>query len=323
MIVSTEEPAGAGPVDDRSVRTAWGRFPENPEIGALSYVSSEHRVAAAALVRQGHTFSLGIPIFDPRGDPLSADRPPAMHVRYRDWSHYTAGRCHPLPGGVASVDDGFFISCHGTTHVDALGHIIVDGTMWDGHDARSASAGLDWASIAPLAEHGIFGRAVLADIARFRGEEALGRHHQVTLEELTATLECQSVQVAEGDVVLVRTGSIPRFYKDGPGQFFRDYSEPGLSDETELIDWFSDKRISGLGSDTLSNELPKSPMTGAEYPLHHHLLRNLGVIFHEALSLDNLAASCAKDHVYEGLYIAAPLKMLGASASPVNPLFVK
>jgi kynurenine formamidase len=321
--VSPERSTGAGSVASQSARTAWGRFPDNPEIGALGYVSPEHRVAAAGLVRRGHIFSLGIPIFDPRGDPLSADRPPAMHVRYRDWSHYTAGRCHPLPGGVASVDDGFFISCHGTTHVDALGHIIVDGTMWDGHDARSASAGLDWGSIAPVAEHGIFGRAVLADIARFRGEDVLDRHHQITLAELTATLESQSVQIREGDVVLVRTGSISRFHEEGKERFFLDYSEPGLSDETTLIEWFSDNQVSGLGSDTLSNELPRSPATGAEYPLHHHLLRNLGVLFHEALWLEELAASCAADNTYEGLYIAAPLKMLGASASPVNPLFVK
>ena len=47
------------------------------------------------------------------------------------------------------------------------------------------------------------------------------------------------------------------------------------------------------------------------------------MLFHEALWLEELAADCAADQYYEGLYIAAPLKMLGASASPVNPLFVK
>jgi kynurenine formamidase len=322
VIALPEQPSGAGHGPDSGARTAWGRFPD-PETGALNFVTDAGRVAAAGLVRRGQSFTLGIPIFDPRGDPLTADRPRAMHVRYRDWSHYTAGKCQPLPGGVASVDDGIFISCHGTTHVDALGHIIVDGTMWDGRDATAATAGLDWAGVAPLAERGIFCRGVLADIARFRGEAHLDKYHHVTLAELTAVLDRQSTQVRAGDVIIVRTGSLRRFYEIGSEEFFRDYSEPGLSYEPELIEWFADNQISGLGSDTLSNELPEAPGTGAGYPLHHHLLRNLGVIFHEALWLEDLAADCADDHCYEGLYVAAPLKMVGVSGSPVNPLFLK
>jgi kynurenine formamidase len=317
-----EKPGRAGHFEPEP-KTAWGTFTGNPEAGALNFVTAADRVAAAGLVRRGRTFTLGLPIFDPRGDPLSSDRPRALHVRYRDWSHYQAGRCQALPGGVASVDDGIFISCHGTTHVDALGHIIVDGLMWDGRDARAASAGLDWASVAPLAEQGIFCRAVLADVARFRREDRLDRGHHVTLAELTATLEAQSTPVHNGDVVLLRTGSVPWFYEAGPEEFFRDYSEPGLSYEPELIGWFSDHKISGLGSDTLANELPVSPTIDAEYPLHHYLLRNLGVVFHEALWLEELAADCAEDRCWEGLYIAAPLKMVGVSGSPVNPLFAK
>ena len=164
---------------------------------------------------------------------------------------------------------------------------------------------------------------MLADIARFRGEDRLSRDHHITLTELLAAIEAQSAQVQPGDVILVRTGSIPWFYEVGSEAFFRDYSEPGLSYEPELIDWFRDNQISGLGSDTLSNELPESPTIAAQYPLHRYLLRNLGVLFHEAMWPEELAADCARDRSYEGLYVAAPLKMVGASGCPVNPLFVK
>jgi kynurenine formamidase len=323
VTASPEDGPGAGGIPGDEGRTSWHLFTENPEIGALNFVTPDRRVTAAGLVRHGHVFTLGIQIFCERGDPLSPDRPRAMHVRYRDWSNYAAGKCHPLPGGVASVDDGFFISCHGTTHVDALGHIISDAVMWHGHDAGSAAAGLDWASVAPTAQQGIFCRAVLADIARFRGEDRLSRDHHITLTELLAAIEAQSARVQPGDVILVRTGSIPWFYEVGSEAFFRDYSEPGLSYEPELIDWFRDNQISGLGSDTLSNELPESPTIAAQYPLHRYPLRNLGVLFHEALWLEELAADCARDRCYEGLYVAAPLKMVGASGCPVNPLFVK
>ena len=47
------------------------------------------------------------------------------------------------------------------------------------------------------------------------------------------------------------------------------------------------------------------------------------MVFHEAMWLEDLAADCAKDRRWEGLYIAAPLKMTGVSGSRVNPLFAK
>jgi kynurenine formamidase len=319
---SSAGPAPPGPGRNQET-TAWHTFGSNPEAGALNFVSAADRVSAAACVRRGTVFTLGIPIFGAAGDPLSADRPAAMLVRYRDWSHYQAGRCEPLPGGIASVDDGIFISCHGTTHVDALGHIIADGLMWDGQDATRASAGLEWASVAALASTGIFGRAVLADVARHANQDPLDRRHHITLAELVATLDAQATQVRPGDVVLLRTGSLRRFYEVGAEEFFTDYSEPGLSYEPELIEWFARHKLSGLGSDTLANELPQSPTIDAGYPLHRYLLRNLGVIFHEALWLEELAADCAADQRWEGLYVAAPLKITGGSASPVNPLFVK
>jgi kynurenine formamidase len=59
------------------------------------------------------------------------------------------------------------------------------------------------------------------------------------------------------------------------------------------------------------------------YPLHRLLLRNRGMTFHEALWLEELAADSRADGCYEGLYVALPLKLVGASGSPMNPLFVK
>lgn len=303
--------------------TAWGTYGALSEVGALNAIAAESIVAAAREVRVGQVHALGIPIFDPRGDPLAPDRPRAVHVVYRDFSHYRAGICHPLPGGVASVDDGFFISCHGTTHVDALGHVLVDGQMWDGRPAELASPGLRWASVAALAERGIVARGVLIDVAGDEGVDHLDRHRHVTLADLLRVLGRENVTVGAGDIVLLRTGSLACFHKTGAEAFFAQYSEPGLSYEPELLDWFRDNRLAGLGSDTLSNELPVSPTIDAGYPLHRFLLRDQGVTFHEALWLEDLAQACRDDGRYTGLYIASPLRLIGASASPVNPLFIK
>ena len=52
-------------------------------------------------------------------------------------------------------------------------------------------------------------------------------------------------------------------------------------------------------------------------------MRNLGVVFTEIMQLDELAADCAADGQYAFLYTAAPLKIVGGSGAPVNPVVVK
>jgi kynurenine formamidase len=303
--------------------TTWGEFGETSEVGALNYISSTQVRQAAALVTAGKVFTLGLPVFNPQGDPVSRDRPGPMHVVYRDWSHYTSGQRFPIRGGLASVDDGIFLSCHATTHIDALGHVIADGQLWDGKDAALASPGLRWASIAPLGRRGICTRGVLVDVAGALGLPWLAPRQQVTFGELLEILDQESVEVAPGDVLLLRTGSLERFYRLGAEEFFHDYSEPGLTYEADLVEWFRRERIAGLGTDTLANELPESCTIDADYPLHRYVMRDLGVTFHEALDLAALAEDCRDDNRYLGLYVASPLKAVGVSASPVNPLFVK
>jgi kynurenine formamidase len=58
-------------------------------------------------------------------------------------------------------------------------------------------------------------------------------------------------------------------------------------------------------------------------PLHGALMRNLGVAMTELAWLEDLADDCAEDQVFEFLYVAAPLKIVGGTGAPVNPLAIK
>lgn len=144
-----------------------------------------------------------------------------------------------------------------------------------------------------------------------------------TADEVRNCLEAQGVTVARHDLLLLRTGSLNRYWEVGQARYFQDFSEPGLTHEEGLFDWVDETGIIGIGTDTLANELPRCPATGEEYPLHRYLLRDRGLQFHEALWLEDVAHDCADDGRYVGLYMASPLKLAGASGSPVNPLFVK
>lgn len=304
-------------------RTCWGRWGADDEIGALNLLSPAEVVAAARLVRTGKTFTLGLRVFDERGDPLSAERHRALHVSYRDWSHYASGKAEVAASRPCYADDGMFISCHGTTHMDALGHIWVDDQLYNGYPAKTTASSLERCSIAPISQRGVITRAVLLDIASARGVPWLTPKAEITLAELLDVADRERLEIGKGDVVLLRTGSLPRFYEVGAEEFFADYSEPGLSDDPELIEWIDQTQIVGIGTDTLANELPHSTRSDQEFPLHRLLLRNRGITFHEALWLEELAADSRTDGCYEGMYAALPLKLVGATGSPMNPVFVK
>jgi len=65
-----------------------------------------------------------------------------------------------------------------------------------------------------------------------------------------------------------------------------------------------------------------SDETGTPILLHPALLRDQGVLFAELLQLDGLADACAADDRYAFLFVAAPLKIVRGTASPVNPIAV-
>jgi kynurenine formamidase len=308
---------------DVTEHTNWGRWGPADEVGALNLISPAEVVQAARLVRSGKTFTLGLRVFDERGDPLSAERPRAMHVPYRDWSHYASGKAQVEACRPCYSDDGIFISCHGTTHMDALGHIWVDDQLYNGYPAQTTAGSLERCSIAPISQRGVVTRGVLLDVAAGRGVPYLPPTSEITLSELLAAAAAAKVEVGKGDVVLIRTGSLPRFYEVGPEEFWSVDSEPGLSDDPELLEWIDRTQIAGIGTDSLANELPHSERSDQLFPLHRLLIRNRGLTFHEALWLEELAEDSRADGCYEGLYVALPLKLVGATGSPMNPLFVK
>ena len=58
-------------------------------------------------------------------------------------------------------------------------------------------------------------------------------------------------------------------------------------------------------------------------PLHGTFLRNLGIYINEILWLEDLAAQCAEDGIYDFLFTAAPLNVERSSGAPINPVVLK
>jgi hypothetical protein len=73
----------------------------------------------------------------------------------------------------------------------------------------------------------------------------------------------------------------------------------------------------------MCNEQAHNAELDVGFPLHVLLQRNLGVSFHEALWLEDWAADCAQDQVFDAFYVAAPLHIAQGSGGPMNPIVIK
>jgi kynurenine formamidase len=302
----------------------WGRWGGDDEIGCLNLLTPEDVLRGVRHVRSGKVFTLGVPIGNPGGDPVWPGRSGATRLMTQDRSHYLAGKLQSLPGGLEYADDYITAFLQGSSQYDALGHTWYGEKIYNGYDAQTTTGGLAKCGVDKIAKRGVVGRGTLIDMARHRGKKALDRGETFGIEDVEAAAESQGVEIEPHDNLLIRTGWLSVFYDEGSDAFYGDqFIEPGLTYSPELVNWFHDREIVSLSTDTIANEVTFEPETGIVLPLHAALMSNLGVLFSEIIWLDDLAEDCASDGQWSFLYAAAPIHVMGGTGAPVNPIVVK
>ncbi|MBF4616378.1 cyclase family protein [Curtobacterium sp. VKM Ac-1376] len=301
----------------------WGRWGEHDEVGALNFLTPDIVLQAARTIRSGKTFTLQAPVGTDKGDPTTLSRTSAIRRQVADASTWYPGGRELGPGAPKFADDAIDIYLQGTTQVDALGHAWYGDQIWNGYDETTTIGGLDVASVAPLARHGIVGRGVLLDMARHRGVEVLGKRDTFDDRDLEACAAAQGVELRPHDIIVIRTGVIGSYWSRDRDEFYADWSEPGLEYRPELVKWFHKREIPCLVTDTMGNEITLDPTTGFKLLLHNALMRNLGIVMTELTVLDELADDCAADGQWDFLFAAAPILVEKAAGAPVNPIVIK
>lgn len=300
----------------------WRRWGAADEIGALNYLTADEVKAGTSSIRHHRTFTLGVPVATAAGDAVFPGRWPARHYMVADKAGFAAGHWQPLAGGLEFADDYVSGFAQAGTHCDALGHMWFEDTLWNGYPADSTNGGMMRAGIEPIARHGIVGRGVLIDLARFRGKPFLGRAETFDHQDLMECARSQGLYIQPRSILLVRTGWVGALSR-GEEKIGDGYWEPGLTFRRDLVRWFDVMQIPCLVTDTLANETTYEPDTGIMLVLHAALMRNLGIVFTEMAWLDDLAADCAGDRQFEGLYCAAPIPISRGTGGAANPIFIK
>jgi kynurenine formamidase len=82
--------------------------------------------------------------------------------------------------------------------------------------------------------------------------------------------------------------------------------------------WAAERQVTAVGADNMAWDAPseRDPETGATLFAHLYLLPQKGIYIVENLNLEELA----RDRQYTFAFIGLPLKLQGATGSPLRPL---
>jgi kynurenine formamidase len=287
-----------------SERRNWGRWGKDDQQGALNLVTPEKRVAAARLVRSGRTVSLSreFPTTPGPGNPQ-----PTQH-----WMRIVPrGR-----GGFAADFYGTFYHGWASTHLDALCHTWDEHGMWNGRDpAREIT--FDGSRFGGV-EHwkdGILTRGILLDVPRHRGEQYVRQDRPVHGWELEEIAKAHGLTLEPGDAVCVYSGR-EAWQVAHPDQAYGPEPRPGL--HASCLPFLRDHDVAALAWDMMD----LTP-NGYELPWSvHGAIFAYGVALIDNALLEPLAEACAAERRYEFLLLVAPLRVIGGTGSPANPLAV-
>jgi kynurenine formamidase len=229
----------------------------------------------------------------------------ALHRRHRD-------TFRPDKDGPRSSASGTLTMMeHSGTHIDALCHQacglhLHGGLPIEEVETQTGFTRLGIETVAPLLRRG-----VLLDVAQWKGQDRLPLKYGITADDLQGCAASEGVEVRSGDVLLVRTG-YAGLWKDEATYL----DAAGVSKSGTL--WAAERGVMAVGADNMTWDVPdeRDPDTGATLFAHVHLLTQKGIYILENLNLDELSG----DGRYVFAFIGIPLKLNGATGSPLRPL---
>jgi kynurenine formamidase len=303
----------------------WGQWGPEDQKGAANYISPEAVVTAAKLIRSGKSFSLAIPL-DSLG-PVFPGRTKPVVTTAVTGVDYGEGEAPGFLAFTHFADDYLHMPLQGSTQWDGLSHGWYGEQLYNGFSNKQihSSPWFGGATVLGIEniKDSLIGRGVLIDIVRHKGG-SLPRGYSITRADIEGALKEQGTQVLPGDIVVLRTGVVPGWYKLKGLVEQAHFWEAQAGIVKDVIPWIKEKKIAGMAADNISlerNPHPEHPELGT--PLHGNIIRDLGVYIGEIWWLEELAEDCAKDGRYEFFLAAQPLNIPGGVGSPLNPVAIK
>ena len=332
----------------------WGDFGPDDQRGRLNLLTPERLRAAVTEVKEGLAFCLSMPLDRPGGNLLSPSRvPPVLRPTLKNgMARVNYPVSHDIPGAPDLIcDDAAVLHTQYSTHWDALSHTgfmfdadgdgIPEKRYYNGYSgdddiegstdaAQGGSIGTFEAvntirakrlGIENLAESCVQGRGVMLDLHAHFGREPV----VVGWDDLSRILAADRVEVQPGDMLCLHTGFAEVMLEaDGAPTAAAAATCATLDgSDKRLQDWITDSGLSVIAADNFAveswparNRAPDGPVA----PLHELCLFRLGIHLGELWQLSPLARWLRAHGRNRFLLTAPPLRLPGATGSPVTPV---
>ena len=297
----------------------WGRWGDDDELGTLNLITPKKRRAAAGLVQEGLTVSCAWDI-ETTPQPDHAFGAPQRYMvasgeGWHDPDRVAARGAMKMGYAVEYV--GLVYHGLSVTHLDSLCHVFWDGRMYNGRPQGlvTTSMGATKEAITVLKD-GVQTRGVLLDVAAARGVPWLQPGEGAGPEDLEAAERRQGVSVETGDVVLLRTGYGRKKREQGREQLYRT----GVAGwHASALPWLHQRGVAAIGCDTGTDANP-SPFPALPLPVHTIGIVAMGLWLIDNCDLEGLAETCERLGRWEFQFTLAPLRVIGGTGSPANPI---
>ena len=115
----------------------------------------------------------------------------------------------------------------------------------------------------------------------------------------------------------MRTGHARRLAELGPWDTAR--AKAGM--HPTIATFLAERSVVALGSDG-NNDTAPSTTEGVDFPIHVLALNAMGVHLFDYLQFEDLVPHCEATQRWDFLFVAVPLRIVGGTGSPLNPIAV-
>jgi hypothetical protein len=330
---------------DAVLAGAWDVGPYGPgdQRGTFNELTPQKTAEAARLLTGNsvRTYQLGEEMFN--GFPAFPSDPPRLHDMFLYVLGYQAPAGFEAGGGIqasATPIGPNLVSAHEerfsenftfqiATQIDGLNHLGMGEIFYNGFRGPdiatpNGTSALGNETMGPVATRGVIYDVVGLKVAQGRsdsyfiapnGEPVLNDDYRITLDDMRGCLERQGVaEIGAGEVPIMHTGWT-NLARTDPGRYLTQ--EPGIY--LEEARYFADKRVALVASDTWGVEVLSPDVTnGNAFPVHQELIIHNGVRIGESFVTDSAIA----DGVYEGMLVATPENVPGATCGSSAPVLL-
>ena len=341
LVATASGPATAQAVNDKPLTENWwpSEFGADDKAGAISRIKPEYVLKVMQLVKKGQTATIG-KFYDKDIPAFGA----------RIWNLVIPGTPSGGPFGSNGLvfHDDFVSTEIGQigTQFDGPGHIGVHtskGDIFYNNRERGATyqrgagnrpIGMGDLGVEHVAEKAYVCRGVLLDATKLRGVNPLPIPNAtnspgiITAADVQAMTKAQGIaEIGEGDCVFLYTGhgdlwknsAWPSMTAAQRAEARAKFTagEPGFG--RSACEYMAERKISLMGGDTSANDAqPVGEVEGEAVPCHQIAQTRHGIWNIENLDFEPLL----KDGVSEFVFSWSPLRIVGGTGSPGNPVAI-